>query len=95
MKTNSSANKTSISNSSIPFFNKAGEGSFFAAKKEEGTPFFQAQFIQKSLAVGAPNDPFEQEADKVGRQVMDNFGEASSIQAKLSNLDIQTGPEGS
>ncbi len=89
MKTTEAKNSTSSSNSSKPFFNKGGEGTFFAQKQEANAPFFQAKLIQKTLAVGAPNDPFEQEADKVGRQVMDNFGQASSIQTKLSNLGVQ------
>ncbi len=89
MKTKSTHENANRGNSSKPFFNKSGEGSFFAAGKEESVPFFQAQFIQESLAVGAPNDPFEQEADKIGRQVMDNFDQASGIQRKLSGIGVQ------
>ncbi len=89
MKTTATRNKASMSKPGQPFFNKSGEGSFFAAGKEESVPFFQAQFIQESLAVGAPNDPFEREADKIGRQVMDNFDQASGIQRKLSGIGVQ------
>ncbi len=89
MKTIAKHDNANRGSSSKPFFNKSGEGSFFAAGKEESVPFFQAQFIQESLAVGAPNDPFEQEADKIGRQVMDNFDQASGIQRKLSGIGVQ------
>jgi hypothetical protein len=89
MKTTDS--KTSHSEASAPssFFNKGAEGSFFSKTDGKGNSFFQASGIQASLTVGAPDDPFEKEADKVARQVVDGFDQASSIQRKLSNFGLQ------
>jgi Domain of unknown function (DUF4157) len=53
--------------------------------KSEPPVLFQAK-----LSVGAPDDPFEQEADKVSRQVMDNYEQVTSVQRKLFTLGLQT-----
>jgi Domain of unknown function (DUF4157) len=53
--------------------------------KSEPPVLFQAK-----LSVGSPDDPFEQEADKVSRQVMDNYEQVASVQRKLFTLGLQT-----
>ena len=44
-----------------PFFTKTGSSS----EVETSQPFFTPSAIQADLAVGAPDDPYEQEAEKV------------------------------
>ncbi|MFM9948412.1 MAG: DUF4157 domain-containing protein [Saprospiraceae bacterium] len=82
-----------------PFFQKEGAGSAFSSGKaffsvdSGGTgSFFSANTsaIQAQLTVGAPDDPYEQEAEKVSRQVVEGFDSASSIQRKISTLGLQT-----
>ncbi len=90
MKSASTQNKSTPTQASKPFFNKGDEGSFFASRKETERPFFQPFAIQRDLAVGQPDDPYEQEADKIGRQVMNNFDRATGVQRKLSAVGLQT-----
>jgi outer membrane protein OmpA-like peptidoglycan-associated protein len=72
-----------------PFFNKGGEDTFFSKGAKEPSAFFNSNSIQKSMSVGQPDDPFEKEADKVSRQVMDGFDHAGNIQRKLSAFGLQ------
>ncbi len=90
MKTNSSNNKAVAGSSPKPFFNKSGKGGFFGPNTKGDTPFFQPLSIQRDLAIGKADDPYEREADKIGRQVMDGFGQAASIQRMVSTYGIQT-----
>ena len=46
--------------------------------------------FQAKLSVGAPDDPFEQEADKISHQVMDSYEQVTNVQSKLSTLGLQT-----
>ena len=46
--------------------------------------------FQAKLSVGAPDDPFEQEADKISHQVMDSYDQVTNVQSKLSTLGLQT-----
>ncbi|MBA4058066.1 MAG: hypothetical protein C0490_25335, partial [Marivirga sp.] len=69
------------------FFDKTGSGAFF--EKGKSGAFFNTGSIQASLSVGQPDDPFEKEADKVSRQVVDGFDQTNSIQRKLSGLGLQ------
>jgi Domain of unknown function (DUF4157) len=46
--------------------------------------------FQAKLSVGEPDDPYEQEADKVSHQVMDNYEQVASVQRKLLTLGLQT-----
>ncbi|MBA4055212.1 MAG: hypothetical protein C0490_10905 [Marivirga sp.] len=69
------------------FFNKPGSNTFF--DKGKSATFFNPGSIQTSLTVGQPDDPFEKEADKVSRQVVDGFDQASTIQRQLSGLGLQ------
>ncbi len=89
MKTTSSKNTKNESTSSKPFFNKGGDNSFFSKESTTDNSFFNASNIQASMTVGQPDDPFEQEAEKVSRQVVDGFDQANSIQRKFSNLGLQ------
>lgn len=72
-----------------PFFNKGGEDSFFSKGSETDSSFFSSSNIQANLAVGAPDDPFEQEAEKVSRQVMEGFDTANSVQRKIASMGVQ------
>jgi Domain of unknown function (DUF4157) len=56
-----------------------------ATLKSKPPVLFQAQ-----LSVGSPDDPYEQEADKVSRQVMDNYEQVTSVQRTLFTLGLQT-----
>ncbi len=87
--TNTKANNTEQA-SAKPFFDKGGEGSFFSSGIQSEQPFFTKSGIQASMTVGQPNDPFEQEAEKVSRQVMGSFDSVTGIQRKLSSLGVQT-----
>src|SRR3982750_326601 len=42
--------------------------------------------FQAKLSVGAPDDPFEQEAEKVSSQVMDSYEQVTSLQRKLNGF---------
>ena len=42
--------------------------------------------FQASLSVGAPDDPFEHEAEKVSSQVMENYDQVTKLQRKLSDF---------
>ena len=55
-----------------------------ASLKSEPPVLFQA-----SLSVGAPDDPFEQEAEHVSRQVMHNYDQVNTIQRKFDVLGLQ------
>lgn len=68
-----------------PFFTKTGSSS----EVETSQPFFTPSAIQADLAVGAPDDPYEQEAEKVSRQVVEGFDQATSIQRKLAPFGVQ------
>src|SRR5678815_5842095 len=65
--------------------NKAETNSNDGSLKSDPPVLFQAK-----LSVGAPDDPFEQEADKVSYQVMDSYEQVTSVQRKLSTLGLQT-----
>ncbi len=88
-KTENTSAKTEQA-SAKPFFDKGGEGSFFSSGIQSEQPFFTKSGIQASMTVGQPNDPFEQEAEKVSRQVMGSFDSVTGIQRKLSSLGVQT-----
>src|SRR3982750_3546472 len=45
--------------------------------------------FQAKLSVGAPDDPFEQEAEKVSSQVMDSYEQVTSLQRKLDVFGVQ------
>ena len=45
--------------------------------------------FQASLSVGAPDDPYEQEAEKVSSQVMNNYEQVTSLQRKLDVFGVQ------
>lgn len=89
MKSTASKNSQPAAVSPKPFFNKGGEDSFFSKGSETDSSFFSSSNIQANLAVGAPDDPFEQEAEKVSRQVMDGFDTANSIQRKIVSIGVQ------
>lgn len=60
-----------------------GSGPKVETKKKEETSFFQPKIIQPSLKVGSPDDPFEQEADRVSAQFVQNHDMITGIQSKL------------
>jgi Domain of unknown function (DUF4157) len=55
---------------SQPFFRKDGEGSFFSKEASQTEFFFNQKPIQAKLTIGAPNDPYEQEADAMAEKVV-------------------------
>lgn len=69
MKENSRkpAPKSKPSNS---FFQKQNERVFFS--KENQNPFFNISKVQPKLSIGQPNDKYEQEADAMAEQVVQN-----------------------
>lgn len=89
MKSTAPKNSQPAAVSPKPFFNKGGEDSFFSKGSETDSSFFSSSNIQANLAVGAPDDPFEQEAEKVSRQVMEGFDTTHSIQRKIASMDVQ------
>src|SRR5690349_18168586 len=52
--------------------------------------FFSGNFFQASLEVGKPDDPYEQEADKVSQQVVEQYDVLSGVQSNASADSIQT-----
>ncbi|MFL5809720.1 MAG: DUF4157 domain-containing protein, partial [Flavisolibacter sp.] len=44
--------------------------------------------FQAKLSVGAPDDPFEQEAEKVSSQVMNNYEQVTTLQRKLDGFGL-------
>lgn len=63
---------------SVSFFRKADEGTFFGEK--ESSPFFGAS-VQAKLTVSQPDDPYEKEADQVAETVMRMPEPASGVKA--------------
>ena len=45
--------------------------------------------FQARLSVGAPDDPYEQEAEKVSSQVMNNYEQVTALQRKLDVFGLQ------
>ena len=45
--------------------------------------------FQAKLSVGAPDDPYEQEAEKVSSQVMESYDQVTTLQRKLSSFGVQ------
>ena len=58
--------------SNKPFFNKQGQTSTFAAESENElqTKAFFSPNIQPKLTIGAPDDPYEKEADRLAEKVI-------------------------
>ena len=73
------ASKTSADNATVanPFFNKRSGESLLSAEAKTEQPFFMKSAIQANLSVGAPDDPYEQEAEKVSRQVMSGYDQVA------------------
>jgi hypothetical protein len=74
-----------------PFFNKGGD-SLFSSASETDTVFFtapsQAVPVQAKLAIGQPNDKYEQEADQVVQKstgLNADQGKSSSTLSFLTN----------
>ena len=67
---------SSVAKSNSPFFSKDSERSFFSSNSSE-TSFFaksdvSVPVIQSRLSVGQPDDKYEQEADAIATQVVEN-----------------------
>jgi hypothetical protein len=60
-----------------PFFLKEGEGSFFSKEAPQTDFFFNQKPIQAKLTIGAPNDPYEQEADAMAEKVVQRLAVGS------------------
>ena len=72
MKTSATKNTDSSHSSNNSFFNKGGKDSFFSA--DQDSSFFSgSEVLQTKLAVGAPNDPYEKEADRMADRVVANM----------------------
>lgn len=89
MKAASSKSANNEAASAKPFFNKGGQDAFFLNGNKTENSFFNASGIQASMTVGQPDDPFEKEAEKVSRQVVDGFDQANIIQRKFSSFGLQ------
>ncbi len=61
-----------------PFFSKEGSSTFFGENEQ---PFFQAK-----LTIGKPNDKYEQEADAVADQVVQDLSTEKTIQTPSSSI---------
>lgn len=89
MKVTSPKNTTtSNSPSSLPFFNKGGEGIFFSKTQEVESPFFDPPIIQPKLTIGQPNDKFEKEADSMAEEVVQKLHTPNSsalVQSKCED----------
>ena len=71
MKTSANKNTDSKHSASNSFFNKGNKDSFFSA--DHDSSFFPGpEVLQTKLSVGAPNDPYEREADRMADQVVSN-----------------------
>jgi hypothetical protein len=69
-----------------PFFNKGSKDGVFQRQKEEQKSFFPG--VQTKLAVGAPGDRYEQEADHVATKVIQRLA-APGISRAETDKDIQ------
>ena len=79
--------------SSQPFFQKTDQNGLVQKEQENENPFFPPLGIQAKLTVGAPNDKYEQEADRTADQVVQRlaspFGVSKSIEEnKISRKPI-------
>ncbi len=94
MRTTSKIKKSlySKSNTSTPFFRKRGDGSFFSASNQVKSPFFNPVAIQTKLAIGQSGDPYEQEADRIAAQVVNNSVQRKSIASQITPLSYSKHP---
>ena len=90
MKSTASKTTTDSQTATKPFFNKGGEGLSAQREAVQEQPFFMKSAIQANLSVGAPDDPYEQEAEKVSRQVMSSYDQVAGIQRKLAPFGVQS-----
>lgn len=63
---------------SKPFFAKEGQEYHDIKSKEQEIPFFSPSFIQAKLSVGAPDDPYEKEADAMADKVLQRMTDSES-----------------
>ncbi|HNE27536.1 MAG TPA: DUF4157 domain-containing protein, partial [Saprospiraceae bacterium] len=94
MKQTATPTKTPAHPSSQPFFGRQA-GSVLASEQAEATFFGPAPFIQAKLTIGAPDDPYEREADAVAEQVVQRMSapasemeEKEQIQPKIQRLPL-------
>lgn len=69
MKQTAAPTNTSGKTSSQPFFGRL-DGAVMESQAAEPTFFGPAPFVQAKLTIGAPDDPYEREADQVAEQVV-------------------------
>ncbi|MHA7058065.1 eCIS core domain-containing protein [Aquimarina sp. M1] len=92
MKTTSKTKNTTHTNAqtSKPFFNKSGAGTFFSNSKEAEPPFLTPSYIQTKLTIGEPGDKYEQEADAMAEKVVQKLDISNSspdIQNKCDDCE--------
>ncbi|MFN8303902.1 MAG: DUF4157 domain-containing protein [Saprospiraceae bacterium] len=94
MKQTATPTKTPAHPSSQPFFGRQA-GSVLASEQAEATFFGPAPFIQAKLTIGAPDDPYEREADAVAEQVVQRMSapasemeEKEQIQPKIQRFPL-------
>ena len=91
MKATESKTSATTARSSTPFFGKGDTGSFFGPRGEP-TPFFSSAspaMVQTKLTIGEPNDPYEQEADAMARELMGNLDQIGGLSRQLPRWGLQ------
>lgn len=81
-KTNAQKSQSSGSTSK-PFFDKQAGN-----QAQDSKTFFEAG-IQPSLEIGAPDDPYEKEAEKVSGEVMQQYEMFSGVQSEVQMPSLQ------
>lgn len=86
------SNPSQAAKGSQSFFSKVGGGSFFSKEAPQTDFFFSPATVQCKLTIGAPNDPYEQEADAMADKIVQRLSvdggrqtvDAPSVQRKCA-----------
>lgn len=84
----SHSNPSQQSKGGQPFFKKGGNESFLSNEMPQAGFFFSPSTIQAKLTIGAPNDPYEQEADAMAEKVVQRLS-ADSGPLAVSSPAVQ------
>ncbi|MBS1596996.1 MAG: DUF4157 domain-containing protein [Bacteroidetes bacterium] len=87
MKATESKPASTIAKNESPFFSKSGEEGFFNSPEKENF-FLKKPGIQTKLTVGAPDDPYERQADSMADKVVQRSTEKNFDTARNSSASF-------
>ncbi len=89
VKTSSSSNQHSTNDAAQPFFTKGGDSVMMKEEEQSGDLFFNN--VQAKLNIGAPNDPYEQEADAIADSAIQKISNPTTTTDATSSLTATSG----